>query len=134
MNTELDPSGLPDIVLSQSDFDALDHLVGDLPGKGVAALLQHELDRARVAAERPAGVVGLGRWVRYADDHNPEDERRVQLVLPADADIDAGRISILSHVGAGLIGLSEGESLDWPDPSGGRRRLTVIAVEADGAD
>lgn len=130
MNIELETSALPDILLSQADYDALDDLVGDLPGKGVAALLQHELDRARVASDLPAGVVGLGRWVRYADDRHPEDVRRVQLVLPADADIDAGRISILSHVGAGLIGLSEGESVEWPDPSGGRRRLTVIAVEA----
>ena len=45
------------------------------------------------------------------------------------ADIDAGRISALSYVGAGLIGLPEGQSILWPDPSGATRRLTPVLVE-----
>jgi regulator of nucleoside diphosphate kinase len=55
--------------------------------------------------------------------------RRVQLVLPKDADIDAGRVSILSYVGAGLIGLKEGQSINWPDTSGAARKLTLVKVE-----
>ncbi|MBE8335739.1 GreA/GreB family elongation factor, partial [Leptospira borgpetersenii serovar Ballum] len=45
------------------------------------------------------------------------------------ADIDAGRVSILSHVGAGLIGLTEGQSINWPDPTGAVRKLTPVLVE-----
>ena len=62
------------------------------------------------------------------DSHSPE-VRRVQLVLPKEADIDAGRVSILSYVGAGLIGLKEGQSISWPDPSGAVRKLTLVKVE-----
>ncbi|MNT46063.1 Regulator of nucleoside diphosphate kinase [compost metagenome] len=76
----------------------------------------------------PRDVVGLNRWLHYADDRHPE-VRRVQLVLPREADIDAGRVSILSHVGAGLIGLKEGESISWPDPSGETRKLTAVLIE-----
>lgn len=124
------PPALPAIVLSQADFDALDRLVGDLPGTGPAGLLQQELDRAKVCktADMPKDVVGLNRWLHYADDRHPE-VRRVQLVLPREADIDAGRVSILSHVGAGLIGLKEGQSIVWPDPSGETRKLTPVLIE-----
>ena len=124
------PPALPGILLSRTDFDALDRLVGDLPGSGPAGLLQQELDRAEVCepADMPRDVVGLNRWLHYADDRHPE-VRRVQLVLPREADIDAGRVSILSHVGAGLIGLKEGQSINWPDPSGETRKLTPILIE-----
>ena len=124
------PPALPAILLSRADFDALDRLVGDLPGTGPAGLLQQELDRAEVCddADMPKDVVGLNRWLHYADDRHPE-VRRVQLVLPREADIDAGRVSILSHVGAGLIGLKEGESINWPDPSGETRKLTAVLIE-----
>ncbi len=56
---------LPEIILSRADFDALHRLVGDLPGRGAAALLQQELDRADVREIRdlPLGVVGLNRWL-----------------------------------------------------------------------
>ncbi len=124
------PPALPGIILSRADFDALDRLVGDLPGTGPAGLLQQELDRAEVCddAAMPRDVVGLNRWLHYAADRHPE-VRRVQLVLPREADIDAGRVSILSHVGAGLIGLKEGESIVWPDPSGETRKLTAVLIE-----
>ena len=124
------PPALPGILLSRADFDALDRLVGDLPGTGPAGLLQQELDRAEVCddVDMPRDVVGLNRWLHYADDRHPE-VRRVQLVLPREADIDAGRVSILSHVGAGLIGLKEGESINWPDPSGETRKLTAVLIE-----
>ena len=49
--------------------------------------------------------------------------------MPQDADIDAGKVSILSHVGAGLIGLAEGRTIAWTDPSGAERRLTLVGIE-----
>lgn len=123
-------AALPEIYLSAEDHDVLSRLVGDLPGEGVAGLLQQELDRAVVCDPRecPRGAVGLNRWVHYVDERSGKP-RRVRLVLPKEADIDAGRISILSHVGAGLIGMVEGETVAWADPSGAERRLTVVLVE-----
>jgi len=120
----------PNVYLSNEDHRALSRLVGDAPATGAAGLLQEELDRAIVCAahERPIGAVGLNRWVHYVDGRSDE-ARRVKIVLPAEADIDAGLISALSFVGAGLIGLVEGEAIVWTDPSGSRRRLTPILVE-----
>lgn len=128
--TTAEPTALPAIVLGRADHELLNRLVGDLPGQGPAGLLQQELDRAEVCddADLPRTAVTLNRWLHYVDDRHPET-RRVQIVLPREADIDSGRISILSHVGAGLIGLTEGQSIVWPDPSGVLHRLTPVLVE-----
>ena len=120
----------PTIYLSHDDHEALCRLVGDAPAAGAAGLLQEELDRAVVCPVRdlPHGAVGLNRWVHYVDGRS-EASRRVKIVLPTQANIDAGLISALSFVGAGLIGLMEGEEIIWTDPSGARRKLTPILVE-----
>ncbi|MDQ1154399.1 GreA/GreB family elongation factor [Brevundimonas sp. SORGH_AS_0993] len=124
------PPVRPDIFLSVDDFDVLSRLVGDMPGEGVAGLLQQELDRAIVCApaDLPSGAAPLNRWLHYVDSRSPEP-RRIQIVLPHQADIDAGRVSVLSHVGAGLIGLVEGSTIAWSDPSGAERRLTPVMIE-----
>ena len=54
--------------------------------------------------------------------------RSVQLVLPGEADIENGRISVLTPVGAGLIGLSPGQEIEWPDIEGRSRKLRILAV------
>ena len=120
----------PSIALSREDYAALDRLVGDRPGTGPAGLLQDEMDRAKVfeAEDMPKGVVTLYRWLHFKDGTDAE-VRRIKLVMPQEADIDAGLVSILSYVGTGLIGLYEGDSIDWPAPSGEPRRLSVIMVE-----
>ena len=97
----------------------------------VAALLMGELDRAVVhaATDMPRGIVTMGATVDFVDEANGK-ERRMQLVYPHEADVDAGRLSILSFVGAGLIGLAEGDSIVWPDREGHERRLRIVRVAA----
>lgn len=121
-------AGLPEIFLTAAEHDQLSRLVGDHEASGAAGLLQQELDRATVVETRPPHAVGLDRWVHFTDGR-ASSPRRVKIVLPRHADIDAGLISALSHVGAGLLGLPEGESISWPDPSGAVRRLTPVLVE-----
>lgn len=95
----------------------------------VSALLLGEISRAAVhKAERIApGVVTMMSTVDFIDEESGA-ERSVQLVYPGDADIAAGRISILTLMGAGLIGLREGQTISWPDRSGRSRRLRIQAV------
>jgi regulator of nucleoside diphosphate kinase len=71
----------------------------------------------------------LGSVIEFRDAAAGETWR-VQVVLPGEADVDARRISILSLVGAGLIGLSQGQTIDWPTQDGRLRRLAVLRVEA----
>lgn len=124
-------TSLPPIVMSEADFDALERIVGNAPETGPAELLRQELDRAEVRADvdMPRNVVTLNRWLHYADGRGGDSLRRIRLVQPREADIDTGQVSILSYVGAGLIGLQEGQAIEWPDPSGTRRRLTPVLIE-----
>lgn len=95
----------------------------------VSALLLQEIERATIhAAERiPADVVTMHATVRFIDAASGRDQS-YQLVYPRDADIAAGRISIMTLVGAGLIGLREGQSILWPDREGHERELTIMRV------
>jgi regulator of nucleoside diphosphate kinase len=80
----------------------------------------------------PADVVRIGSIIEFEVD----DGRRlkVQLVLPENADINAGRISVLTPVGAALIGLSSGQAMEWLGHDGRERLLTVLAVSHSQSD
>lgn len=94
-----------------------------------AQRLLEEADRAVVLpAERlPPGVVTMLSHVEFRDEESGA-VRRVQLVFPGEADIAAGRVSVMTLIGAALIGLSEGQSICWPKRRGEPRRLTVLRV------
>lgn len=96
----------------------------------LASRLLGELERAQVLPddEIPADVIGMGSQVRFLDEASGR-ERQVTLVYPGEADIDAGRISILTPVGTGLIGLRVGQWIDWPIHDGGVHRLRIVAVD-----
>ena len=78
------------------------------------------------------GVVTMGSLVEFRDDDTGRT-RTVNLVYPDQADLADGRLSVLSPVGAALIGLSVGQSIEWQTPSGGWRSLTVLQVGGAGA-
>ena len=68
----------------------------------------------------------MGSHVRYATETG--EVREVTLVYPGEADISAGRISVLTPIGAALIGLSSGQSIDWRARDGRVHRLVVQSV------
>lgn len=123
----------PPILLSEDEHGILVGLAmsGARRNPEAARLLLEEADRARLVpdARLPADVVALGSHVTFTDEASGVT-RTVQVVLPAEADIGQGRVSILSLVGAGLIGLRAGQSIDWPTQDGRLRRLTVKDVAA----
>jgi regulator of nucleoside diphosphate kinase len=94
-----------------------------------AALLLDEADRAAAVpdSELPADVVRMGSYVEFRDEDTGQSHR-VQLVYPQDADISKSKISVLTLVGAGLIGLAEGQSMVWPTHRGHGRRITILKV------
>ena len=122
----------PPIVMAENEHGILVGLAmsGARRNPEAAKLLMEEADRADLvpAARMPRNVVALGSHVTFTDGASGAT-RRMQLVMPAEADIGQGRISILSLVGAGLIGLRAGQSIDWPVQDGRLRKLTVIEVE-----
>lgn len=95
----------------------------------VGEFLLEEVERARIVEPKdiPPKVVTMGALVGFRDDTTGA-ERTVSLVYPGEQDIELGRISVLTPVGAALIGLTEGQSITWRTPTGEERSLTVLSV------
>jgi regulator of nucleoside diphosphate kinase len=91
--------------------------------------LKRELDRAIVVSSVavPPDVATMNSMVRYIDETSGE-QRTVFLVYPHKADGSAGKISVLAPVGTALLGLSEGQAIEWGFPDGSRRRLKLLEV------
>ncbi len=121
----------PAIILSKSDHGSLTRLAEAQAARDpdVSEQLLVELDRARVVDDRkaPADVVRMGSTVRFTTEAG--EERTVTLVYPAEADIARNRISILTPIGAALIGLSVSQCIDWTGRDGRTHGLTVESVD-----
>ncbi len=122
---------LPPIVVSGADHERLFNLASSLENRepGAAALLG-ELARAEIAADDGASANAAGMSNLIDFDYDGSVYRDFRLVYPSDADFSNGRLSVLSHVGAMLIGLSAGQSIEWQGPAGRAHRLTVLAVRS----
>jgi regulator of nucleoside diphosphate kinase len=124
-------SRLPKIVVGRTEHHRLLDLATAIADRApeVADELMAEMERARVVADDaiPPDVVRMGSTVEFTADTAPR--RRVTLVYPANADISAGKVSVLTPIGAALIGLSAGQSIEWTTRDGRKQRLTVHAVE-----
>jgi regulator of nucleoside diphosphate kinase len=92
--------------------------------------LELELERALLVATDavPADLVVMDSVVGVLDLANGE-RREYTLVYPAEADLEAGRISVLAPLGTALLGYREGDEVEWLMP-GGLRRLRIVKVRS----
>lgn len=90
--------------------------------------MHHELDRAALVADRslPRDVVRVGSRVTYRADSGRA--RTVTLSYLDDADLTLGHISVMSPVGAALIGLRPGQSITRMGWDGAFARFSVLSV------
>lgn len=121
------------IHVTTSDLERLRALVDQNQAGRDAALaeqLDAELDRAvEVPDDRvPRDVVTMGSRVVYQEGSSGT-RREVVLVFPSQADLRAGRLSVLAPVGAALIGLSAGQEIGWTLPDGREIVLRILSVE-----
>jgi len=117
--------------VTEADFEILSNLADAAAGRAPGGrVLAGEMARAVIVepGEAPRPFVRIGSRVRFHDLGNGQT-RLVQVSLPRDASIDEGRISVLSPVGAALIGLTAGEAFHWTDPEGRARGVRVLAVQ-----
>jgi regulator of nucleoside diphosphate kinase len=125
-----DTEVMPPIIVSETDHERLTSLAAAAEERSpeVARVLQTEMQRARVVPLEavPADAVRMGSTVEISSEGQ---RRRVTLVFPGEADIASGRISIMTPIGAALIGLSSGQSIAWTARDGRRHQLTVLSVE-----
>lgn len=132
MSTTRAAASRPPIHMIEEEADKLSDLALTIATRlpQVSDLLIRETSRARLHKRSaiPSDVITMGASVEFVDEGSGA-RRTVQLVYPPEADIEAGRISILTPVGAGLIGLREGQSILWPDRDGRERLLAIVRVD-----
>jgi regulator of nucleoside diphosphate kinase len=123
-------SRLPAITLTIADRERLERLANASMDRfpQTADYLAREVERARINADDEGeGFVRMGSCVEFRDDATGQ-VRRMTLVYPDQADVTAAKISVLTPVGAALIGLSKNQSIEWQTPTGNWRSLTVLSV------
>ncbi|MCE0555930.1 MULTISPECIES: nucleoside diphosphate kinase regulator [Motilimonas] len=125
----------PSITISSLDADRLEKLLDSLgdkefPGKDG---LQAELDRANIVEpeQMPPNTVTMNSTVRFKVA-NSDKELAYTLSYPSAINNTAGdnseKISILAPIGTALLGLSEGDQIEWPKPGGGLVKVEIIEV------
>lgn len=121
----------PEITISSADADRLDDLIESLPkGSFVGkAELEAELERASVVNPKlvPPTIVTMNSTVKFVIETTNE-EFELTLVYPKDVDSSGKTISILAPVGSALLGLAQGDEIEWPKPGGGSFKVKIREV------
>ena len=121
----------PPIAIDESHFTRLSALssLTNGPMMEVCQYLREELDRAHVlpAEKLRPDIVNLGSRVEFRDEQTGKVQEIV-LVYPFDADIACRRVSVLTPVGAALLGLSVNQTISFHTRTGEQRELTVLKV------
>jgi regulator of nucleoside diphosphate kinase len=131
MNLERIAKMRPPIAIDANHFARLSALssLTNGPMTEVCEYLREELDRAHILPTeklRP-DIVSIGSQVEFRDEQTGKSQV-VILVYPLDADITRRRVSVLTPVGAALLGLSMNQTISFHTRTGERRELTVLKV------
>lgn len=120
----------PAIIISQQDLQRLETMLEHQ--SKLTPTMQHledELARADVVApqEIPENVVTMNARVKItiAPANEPTE---IILVYPHDFRGDKGQVNVLAPVGAAILGLSEGQEIEWPQPDGHLMKVKIEKV------
>lgn len=89
-----------------------------------------EMESARICDETkmPADVIRFNSKITITSKNGWQ--RKFKLVMPSESDVKNDKISILTPMGAAVIGYAEGDPLVWEFPSG-EQQLTIEKVEQE---
>ena len=124
-------SNRPEITISSLDSIRLFKLIESLPTKKMVGIseLEEELARANIVepTEVPPTIVTMNSTVKFTVESS-RDEFMMTLVYPKDLDLSGDKISILAPVGSALLGLSQGDEIEWPKPGGGLIKIKIKEI------
>lgn len=120
----------PQITISSLDAERLEDLLDSVrPDDATGQALLDELARADIRApqDMPPDVVTMNSTARF-EIEGAGEQRCLTLAYPKDMPRLQDGISILTPVGAALLGLSVGDSISWPRPDGQLVRVRLLEV------
>lgn len=125
------PVKLPPVMISETDRERLISVAtAALTDRRVsldASNLLREIYRATIVPDDqlPANVVAVHSNVDVRDNLTGTNSQ-VVLVFPDEKCVKPNAVSVLTPLGAAIVGLSEGASIDWCTASGDRSSKTVL--------
>lgn len=122
----------PAIIINELDAERLDSLLEkpQFAKTPVADILNSELDRAEMCSpeDMPADVVSMNSRVKFRDLSSQEEFVRT-LVYPANLTDSDNQLSVMAPVGAALLGLRVGDTINWELPNGNKTHLEVLELQ-----
>lgn len=118
----------PDIIISSLDLERLEALLDARSTSGALyqSNLEEELERATVVESRhiPENIVSMNSTVQLSLSSS-EAPFYLTLVYPKDVKEDGSTLSILSPIGTALLGMKQGDEIDWPNPGGSNVKVRI---------
>jgi|SRR5699024_174066 len=123
-------SNKPVITVTRLDMQRLEQMLDNLDDYDAAAeALEAELARATFIGHTEIAdtIVTMNSKVHFYEKTSAA-EHQLTLTYPEQGGV-AGNVSILAPIGMALLGLSEGQTIDWQTPKGKTLQLKVHKVE-----
>lgn len=99
------------------------------PAAGSQTPLAELLDAAELVPSRQVDPDIVTMYSQVVLSEGTDGGRRkLTLCYPPDADVDAGFVSVLSPIGASLLGRRVGDIARWRTPAGGVLAAEVLAI------
>lgn len=117
------------IYLTELDLTRLENAAARAGNSSpLADLVDNLIARANVVPGNkiPADVVTMNSVVRVVDDAGAEQEWT--LVYPEDANVASAKLSVLSPMGAALLGARAGKSIKYSSPNGAQHSLRIERI------
>lgn len=110
------------VIITEEDYQQLKGYINHDAGNDEEMTLSAELKRAVILSKDafPSHAIRLNSKVSVQD---LDTDRVIEftLVMPAHADMHKNKVSILTPMGAALIGFRKGEEVRWKVPAGFKR-------------
>lgn len=121
----------PNIIVSALDLSRLEQILDTLPSNEIerTRYLEAELERADIVEPTaiPPNVVTMNSTVRFSVSSSNQTFC-LTLVYPKDMTNDGKTISILAPAGSAMLGLVEGDEIDWPGRDGKTIQVRVDEI------
>jgi len=124
---------LPQIIIARQDYVRLERLAVNAVRKRhpASGFLMSEIRRAVVfdTNRTPDGIARINEWVTYRVDGSRQSESKI-LVCPDEFRNDQIELSVLSPLGAAVLGMSIGQRMKFFSIEGGLHSVIVEDVVA----
>ena len=120
----------PQIIISKQDLKRLETMLDhQMKLSPTMQHLEDELARADVVSPQdiPANVVTMNARVKITIAPSTESTE-ITLVYPHDFKGEAGQVNVIAPIGTAILGLTEGQQIEWPQPDGQLMKVKIEKV------